>query len=78
LPRNDREIVLEWARDDGGGNVYRWKEKDMAVPGTSSLLLRTTGEAVRPGKGGGIRRTLEVDRARSNRCTKAKLRLLAP
>ena len=25
----DARIVLEWAREDGGGNVYRWKEKEM-------------------------------------------------
>ena len=25
----DAQIVLEWAREDGGGNVYRWKEKEM-------------------------------------------------
>jgi hypothetical protein len=23
------QIVLEWAREDGGGNVYRWKDKEM-------------------------------------------------
>jgi hypothetical protein len=23
------QIVLEWAREDGGGNVYRWTEKGM-------------------------------------------------
>jgi hypothetical protein len=23
------QIVLEWARAEGGGNVYRWKEKAM-------------------------------------------------
>jgi hypothetical protein len=22
------QIVLEWAREDGGGNVYRWKDKE--------------------------------------------------
>lgn len=25
----DAQIVLAWARDDGGGNVYRWAEKGM-------------------------------------------------
>ena len=25
----DAQIVLEWARGEGSGNVYRWKEKDM-------------------------------------------------
>jgi hypothetical protein len=25
----DAQIVLEWVRQDGGGNVYRWKEKGM-------------------------------------------------
>jgi hypothetical protein len=26
----DAQIVLEWVREDGGGgNVYRWKEKEM-------------------------------------------------
>lgn len=25
----DAQIVLEWQREDGGGNVYRWKEKEM-------------------------------------------------
>jgi hypothetical protein len=25
----DAQIVLEWAREDGGGNVYRWSEKGM-------------------------------------------------
>jgi hypothetical protein len=25
------QIVLEWAREDGGGNVYRWKEKEMEL-----------------------------------------------
>jgi hypothetical protein len=25
----DAQIVLEWAREDGGGNVYRWAEKEM-------------------------------------------------
>ena len=25
----DAQIVLEWAREDGGGNVYRWKEKEI-------------------------------------------------
>jgi len=23
------QIVLEWAREDGGSNVYRWKDKEM-------------------------------------------------
>jgi hypothetical protein len=23
------QIVLEWAREEGGGNVYRWPERDM-------------------------------------------------
>ena len=25
----DAQIVLEWVREEGGGNVYRWKEKGM-------------------------------------------------
>ena len=25
----DAQIVLEWVREDGGGNVYRWPEKGM-------------------------------------------------
>jgi hypothetical protein len=25
----DAQIVLEWVREEGGGNVYRWKEKNM-------------------------------------------------
>ena len=25
----DAQIVLEWVREDGGGNVYRWAEKGM-------------------------------------------------
>lgn len=25
----DAQIVLEWAREHGGGNVYRWKVKNM-------------------------------------------------
>jgi hypothetical protein len=25
----DAQIVLEWVREEGGGNVYRWKEKEM-------------------------------------------------
>jgi hypothetical protein len=25
----DAQIVLEWVREEGGGNVYRWNEKDM-------------------------------------------------
>ena len=25
----DAMIVLEWVREEGGGNVYRWAEKDM-------------------------------------------------
>ena len=25
----DVQIVLEWAREDSGGNVYRWTEKGM-------------------------------------------------
>ena len=25
----DAKIVLEWVREKGGGNVYRWAEKDM-------------------------------------------------
>lgn len=25
----DDQIVLEWVREDGGGNVYRWTEKEM-------------------------------------------------
>jgi len=25
----DAQIILEWAREEGGGNVYRWKEKEM-------------------------------------------------
>lgn len=25
----DAQIVLEWDREDGGGNVYRWKEREM-------------------------------------------------
>ena len=25
----DAKIVLEWVREEGGGNVYRWAEKDM-------------------------------------------------
>jgi hypothetical protein len=25
----DAQIVLEWVREEGGGNVYRWSEKGM-------------------------------------------------
>src|SRR3984893_10628295 len=25
----DAQIVLEWDREEGGGNVYRWEEKEM-------------------------------------------------
>lgn len=25
----DAKIVLEWDREEGGGNVYRWADKDM-------------------------------------------------
>ncbi|MEI7686112.1 MAG: DUF6717 family protein [Planctomycetota bacterium] len=25
----DAQIVLEWVREEGGGNVYRWAEADM-------------------------------------------------
>jgi len=25
----DAQIILEWVREEGGGNVYRWKEKEM-------------------------------------------------
>jgi hypothetical protein len=25
----DAQIVLEWVREDGGGNVYRWPERAM-------------------------------------------------
>jgi hypothetical protein len=25
----EAQIVLEWVREDGGGNVYRWNEKGM-------------------------------------------------
>ena len=25
----DAQIVVEWVKADGGGNVYRWKEKEM-------------------------------------------------
>ena len=25
----DAQIVLEWVREEGGGNVYRWPEKGM-------------------------------------------------
>ena len=25
----DAQIVLEWVREDGSGNVYRWQEKEM-------------------------------------------------
>ena len=25
----DAQIVLEWVREEGGGNVYRWPAKDM-------------------------------------------------
>jgi hypothetical protein len=25
----DAHIILEWVREDGGGNVYRWKEQEM-------------------------------------------------
>jgi hypothetical protein len=25
----DAKIVLEWVREEGGGTVYRWPEKDM-------------------------------------------------
>ena len=25
----DAKIVLDWVREEGGGNVYRWAEKDM-------------------------------------------------
>jgi hypothetical protein len=28
-PFPDAQIVLEWVREEGGGNVYRWAEKDM-------------------------------------------------
>jgi hypothetical protein len=25
----DAQIMLEWVREEGGGNVYRWTEKEM-------------------------------------------------
>lgn len=25
----DAQLVLEWVREEGGGNVYRWPEKGM-------------------------------------------------
>jgi hypothetical protein len=25
----DAQIVLDWVREDGGGNVYQWEERDM-------------------------------------------------
>jgi hypothetical protein len=43
----DSQIVLEWVREEGGGNVYRWVEKEMEV-------RAGTGEAVHPGEGCGV------------------------
>ena len=37
----DAQIVLEWAREDGGGNVYRWAEKGMEGWLCPALLLYT-------------------------------------
>jgi hypothetical protein len=35
----DAQIVLEWARAEGGGNVYRWNEKQMEGWLCPALLL---------------------------------------
>ncbi len=37
------QIVLEWAREDGGGNVYGWKEGEMEG-GLCPALLRYFSE----------------------------------
>jgi hypothetical protein len=37
----DAQIVLEWAREDGGGNVYCWAEKEMEGWLCPALLLYT-------------------------------------
>lgn len=33
------QIVLEWAREDGGGNIYCWKDKEMEGWLCPALLL---------------------------------------
>ena len=40
----DAQIVLEWVREDGGGNVYRWAEKEMEG-WLCPALLKYFGEA---------------------------------
>jgi hypothetical protein len=39
----DAQVVLDWVRADGGGNVYRWKEKDMEGWLCPALLRYFTG-----------------------------------
>ena len=51
----DAKIVLEWVREEGGGNVYNWSEKDiggLALPGTVQVFRSDAGEAIHPGQGG--------------------------
>ena len=38
------QIVLEWARVDGGGNVYCWREKEMEGLAVSGGVLRYFSE----------------------------------
>ena len=35
----DAKIVLDWVREDGGGNVYRWAEQEMEGWLCPALLL---------------------------------------
>ena len=59
----DAQIVLEWVREEGGGNVYRWKEKRdgrLAVPSVAAVFRAATGEVVHPGEGGGVSDTASL------------------
>lgn len=39
----DAQIVLEWVREEGGGNVYRWAEADMEGWLCPALILYFDG-----------------------------------
>ena len=53
----DAQIVLEWVREDGGGNVYRWAEKGMEgwhCPALLKYFEEAPAKLHIPGEGGGV------------------------